>query len=463
MSTFKKVFGLYVFLAIDVILAIIFVGLESHPTAMISFVEQPETVYMNPLTWISIAVLILLQVLLVIYSAYQGINKEKKIQFYPEYLGIKNDPRLGKFTPEELQGYVKELEESTGHNVRRGYIGVEVLPKLISHYIPGYENWLYLNSNLLQIAGKEELKAALAIEFKSFNSLNNTFITFLNFHSRAFMSLLFLRLFYPLMITLLFILLPEIENEGYEGSLDNLTTLGFVFIAVFLIAFVLWQIMNSFIKSAYLNSHYSSDEEAAELVGKNTTINMLVKLGQRSEALDVLLEEIKWLEEKRIGKIYEFDEEKLKEILHLFPPTEISEHVARDMAPTIFLKNKFSQLTDHYQVEIPDLEGVIKSASLKLLDERKKYIEDRKVKLQEMKKKLPQDDTIDWRKYDVDNNLHLDDKEIEVFVKELKSSKKLLFENELVGDAFFKRRPPINKRILKLYNLKISEKKEESE
>jgi hypothetical protein len=112
-------------------------------------------------------------------------------------------------------------------------------------------------------------------------------------------------------------------------------------------------------------------------------------------------------------------------------------------------------------VLIPDLEEIIKSSSLKLLDERKKYIEERKVKLQEMKKKLPQDDTIDWRKFDVDGNLHLDDKEIEEFVIELKNSKKLLFENELVGDAFFRRRPPINKRILRLYKLKIPEKKEE--
>ena len=71
--------------------------------------------------------------------------------------------------------------------------------------------------------------------------------------------------------------------------------MGFVFVGLILITFVLWQVMNYFIKSSYFNSHYSSDEEAAYMVGKNTTINMLVKLGQRSEALDVLLEEIKWI------------------------------------------------------------------------------------------------------------------------------------------------------------------------
>lgn len=461
MSTFKKVFGLYVFLAIDIVLVVIFSGLESDPSTMIRFVKNPEEFYFNPVTWISIGIFVLLQFLLVAYIAYRGINNEKKIEFYPEYLGVKNDPRLGKYTPEKLKSYVEELQTSTGHHVRKGYVSVEILPKMISHYIPGNQNWLYLTSNLLQIAGEEEIKAALAIEFNGFNSLNNTLVTFLNFHSRTFMSLLYLRLFYPLLITLLFILLPEIENEGYEGSLTNVSTLGFVFIATLLIAFVLWQIMNFFIKSAYLNSHYSSDEEAAELVGKNTTINMLVKLGQRSEAMDVLLEEIKWLEEKRIGKVYEFDEDKLKDILLLFPPTEISEHVARDMAPEIFLKNRFSHLTDYYHVEIPNLENIIKNAKLKLLDERKRYIEERRAKLEQMKKKLPQDDTIDWRKFDVDGDLHLDDKEITMFVKELKSSKKLLFENELVGDAFFKRKPPINKRIIRLYKLKLPKKKEE--
>lgn len=426
---------------------------------MINFVEDPINFYLNPLTWIGIIFLIFFQFLILVYAVYRGINNERKIQFFPEYLGVKNDPRLGKYTPEKLQEMVKDLISTTGHHVKRGYIGVEIIPKMISHYIPSQENWLYLNSNLLQIAGEEEVKAALAIEFKNFNSLNNTLVTFLNFHSRAFLSLLFLRLFYPLILTFLFILLPEIENEGYEGTLSNISTLGFVFITILIIAFFLWQFMNFLIKSAYLNSYYISDEEAAKLVGKNNTINMLVKLGQRSEALDVLLEEIKWLEEKRIGKIYEFDEEKLKEILKLFPPTEISEHIARESAPEIFLRNKFSQLTDNYYVDIPELENIIKSASKKLLEERKNYIEERKVKLEEMGKKLPHEDTIDWRQFDVDGNLHLDDKELELFVKELKTTKKLLFENELVGDAFFKRKPPINKRILRLWKLKIESEK----
>ncbi|OLS27730.1 MAG: hypothetical protein HeimC3_01980 [Candidatus Heimdallarchaeota archaeon LC_3] len=452
MSNFGKVFGLYIFLLIDLILLAIFVGLEPHPSRIIFFSVDIVEFYLSPSTWFFIAIGIILQILLVIYLAIRAIGKERKIQFYPEYLGVEADSRLGKYTPKDLQDLVKDLEKKTGHHVKKGYLGVEVLPKIISHYIPGSSNRLYLNSNLLQICGKEELTAALGIEFKSFNSFNNTLITFLNYHSRAFMLVLFLRLFYPLIISVVYLVL---EVNGYAFDLQTFTAMGFVFVASLIITFVLWQIMNYFIKSAYLNSHYTSDKEAAELVGKNTTINMLVKLGQRSESLDVLLEEIKWLEEKRIGKIYEFDEEKLKELLEFFPQNEISEHVAREKAPEIFLKNRFSHLTGFYHVNIPNLDSVIKDATNKLLDERKNYIDERKVKLEEMGKKLPQDETIDWRKFDVDGNLHLDDKEIEEFVLELKSSKKLLFENELVGDAFFRRRPPINKRIIRLSKLKL--------
>ena len=455
MSNFSKVIELYVFLLIDFILIVIFVGLEPHPSRIIFFPEDIAGFYFNPSTWIFIILMIIIQFLFVIYLAFRAIGKERKIQFYPEYLGIENDSRLGKYTPKELQDLVKDMEKKTGHQIRKGYIGVEVLPKIISHYIPGRGNQLFLNSNILQICGKEEVTAAMAIEFKNFNSLNNTLITFLNYHSRAFMLILFLRLFYPFIISVIYLIL---EVNGYAFGLQSFTTMGFVFVAALIISFVLWQIMNFFIKSAYLNSHYTSDEEAAELVGKNSTINMLVKLGQRSESLDILLEEIKWLEEKRIGKLYEFDEEKLKELLELFPQTEISEHVARDMAPEIFLKYKFSHLTDYYHVTIPNLDSVIKTATNKLIDDRRSYIEERKAKLEEMGKKLPRDETIDWRNFDVDGNLHLDDKEIEEFITELKSSKKLLFENELVGDAFFRRRPPINKRIIRLSKYKIPEK-----
>ena len=67
-----------------------------------------------------------------------------------------------------------------------------------------------------------------------------------------------------------------------------------------------------------------------------------------------------------------------------------------------------------------------------------------------------EDETIDWRHADVDGNLDLDDAEIEVFINSLKDNpEKLLFENELLKNALFKRRLPANKQILFVYDLKI--------
>ena len=433
----------------DLILAFVFAGLDPHPTRIINL---PENFYLRIDFWLQFIFLIILQIVAVVYVARKNMSNEKKIQFYPEYLGPKNDSRLGAYTPERLIELVKNMEEKTGKSVKKGYISLEVLPKIVSHYIPGIGNYLYLNNNLLQICGEEELTAAIAIEFKSFNSINNTLITFLNFHTRVFLTILFLRLFSPAIITFLFTILG---SPGYAFNLQSVTSIGWIFIALLIITLVLWQVMSLIIKSAYLNAHYIADIEAARVVGKNNTINMLVKLGQRSEALDILLEEIKWLEEKRIGKVYEFDEEKLKEILEIFPHNEISEHVAREQAPVVFLKSRLTQLTDYYHVEIPNLDQIIDKAADKLREERKKFVEERKAKLEELGKKMPVDETIDWRKFDVDGNLHLDEKEIDIFVNELKTSKKLLFENELVGDAFFKKRPPINKRIINLYETKI--------
>ena len=65
-----------------------------------------------------------------------------------------------------------------------------------------------------------------------------------------------------------------------------------------------------------------------------------------------------------------------------------------------------------------------------------------------------EDETIDWRQADTDGNLDLDEAEIEVFINSLKENpEKLLFENEDLKNALFRRRVPANKQILFVYEL----------
>lgn len=451
--------GFAIFLVIDIALAIFFISLHDDPNSTLAFTnhfvcsagqntvscsESYGTVILLTL------VLVLIQVLLAFYYSLSSIRKEHKFEIYP-VLDTNNNINWGNFQPEQVQEILLSVAKRAGVEIKRAYISTEIIPKVFSYNF-FKKPVIILNANLLQICSSEELEAAISVELGFTKTFFTSIITYLNYAITYFLVPLYIIPFYFLAHG---IILTWFDTENFVFTPRRVITQLFFIVGLVLISVILWNFQQIFSKLANRNVQYIADKRATKIVGKRSMINMMIKLGQRTEALDLLLEEIKWLESLQVGKVYPFDEKRLIEILPLFPSDELSEEVAQQIAPNIFIKSRLISLQQTYGLEIPNIDEKIEQAAVKLRQKRLDFIEKEKIKAKEqgIEMKDLRSETIDWRIADIDGNLELDAEEIENFIKTLKGSKKkLLFENELSGNLLFKGRLPIHKRILAVYN-----------
>lgn len=442
-------FGLGMFMALDILFGFVFISMHDDPYAVL-VLESTFTLTVILKTTLLVIALLIIQISLAFLYSIKSIRNEQKFEIYPT---LSNDEHLnwGKFQPEEVQEILLSIATQAGVEIKKAYISTEIIPKVFSYNFIK-KPVIILNANLLQICSSEELKAAISVELGFTKSSYTSIITYLNYSLRYFLIPLYL---IPFLFLAHGIILTWFNYNLFQFGYQRVITQFFFIIALFIVTYILWNFHQIFSKLANRNVQYIADKRATKIVGKRNMINMMVKLGQRTEALDLLLEEIKWLESLQIGRVYPFDEKRLIEILPLFPSDELSEEVAQRIAPNIFIKSRLIVLEQTYGLEIPKLDEKIEKAAVMLRQKRKKFLEEEREKATEqgIQKKNLGESTIDWRKADEDGNLELDANEIEIFIKTLKQhKKKLLFENELSGNLLFKGRLPINKRILAVYN-----------
>ena len=461
-----RIAGLTIFLIIDIIIAFIFVNIRDDPGNVLCVLNQDIIFSCTPapdrdfifdsadllLTLFYVAILFVVQVLFNWGAAFRDIKKEQKIKFYPELPSEKESKSAvwGKYTPQQLMDLVDKTAEKAGVTIKDAYLETSVIPRIDSYSFMGRH--IYINSNLLQICGEKELEAAIAVEI-GFTGQVSSLITYLNHNFRAFVGLLYL---IPFLYLGRAILLTWLNSGAFTFEINRVIVQLFFLVGLLIITLILTSIHSIPINWANKQVQFVADHLAVGFVGKRIMINMLVKLGQRTEALDVLLEEIKWLESLEKGKIYGFDEERLMEILPLFPADELSEDVARELAPSIFIQSRLKSLMNFYYFSIPDLEDRVEHSAKILQQKRKEFLEDERKIAKEagQEMKTAEEETIDWRQADTDGNLDLDEEEIKVFVQSLKDNpNKLLFENEILKDALFRRRLPAAKQILFVYDL----------
>ena len=441
-------FGFIIFLILDILFGLTFINIQDDPELTLAF-KNPFILENFKASIIFVIILLLIQFIVAFYYSISSIRSEQKFEIYPE---LSKDERLnwGKFQPEEVQEILLNVSKQAGVEIKKAYISTEIIPKVFSYNFRK-KPVIILNANLLQICSSKELEAAISVELGFTKSPFTSIITYLNYSVTYFLIPLYIIPFYFLLHGMI---LTWFDNGDFKFTPQRVLTQLFFIVGLLILAFILWNIQQIFSKLANRNVQYIADKRATKIVGKRSMINMMVKLGQRTEALDLLLEEIKWLESLQVGKVYPFDEKRLIEILPLFPSDELSEVVAQRIAPNIFIKSRLIVLEQTYGLEIPEIDEKIEAAAVKLRERRAKFIKEerQKAKEQGIQKKDLREETIDWRKADLDGNLELDPEEIETFIQFLKENKKkLLFENELSGNLLFKGRLPINKRILAVY------------
>ncbi len=186
-------------------------------------------------------------------------------------------------------------------------------------------------------------------------------------------------------------------------------------------------------------------------------INSLIHLGQRSETMQILSNEIEWLNglagEKKPSTKF------MRGINQRFPRTQLDEDVARELAPKIFLQEKLNRLMTAYGLKFDQkyMDQLIEQAVPALLKKRADYFEslsedDMEKRLTPMKLK---DKTIDWRTFDSDESYFLELEEIDNFIIRLLSQPdKMVFEHELLQTPAKDRdHPDFRTRILQIYKI----------
>lgn len=440
--------GLGLFLLIDILLGSFLINIRDDADAYLLLQDPFSSIHLLNTIGL-LVILVIIQILFAFYYSFNSIRNEQKFEIYPT-INDNVNINWGKFTANEVQEILLSVSKHAGVTISKAYISTEVIPKVFSYNF-SKKPVIILNANLLQICSKKELEAAIGVELGFTKSPFTSIITYLNYSASYFLFILYLL---PFLYLFHSIILTWLDLAPFIFTLTRVITQLFYVIGLLMITFILWKVHLIFLKLANRNVQYIADKKATKIVGKRNMINMMVKVGQRTEALDLLLEEIKWLESLQVGKVYPFDEKRLIEILPLFPSDELSEEVAQKIAPNIFIKSRLIVLEQTYGLEIPHLDEKIEAAASKLRQRREDFLKDEQEKAKQsgIQKKNVRESTIDWRKADVDGNLDLDEEEIKSFITTLQENKKmLLFENELSGNLLFKGRLPINKRILAVY------------
>jgi heat shock protein HtpX len=387
----------------------------------------------NPFTNQAFTVLLVfltagLQILLLAFLVKFVFSNKSMIQIFPEPLyGPAYGPEEAPLVEKTVQ-LVSQMSKKAKIKVKKIFVYRKAVPNAFSLDlvpIPFFRRpYLVLNTNVLEILSDNELKAVIAHELAHV-SHGDSLVRLILSIPRLYLNLVYLFIYLQI--------LTGIQDAIFESldivvAIERLAFLGLVY----LILIVLTKVTLRFLYSANRQAEYLADYFAAQLVGSDVLINSLIHLGQRSETMQVLLKEIEWLQglsnDKKISPTF------LRNIYQRFPKTQLDEDHAREIAPRLFLEEKFSELINSYniQLDIKMINELIVSAVSSLLERRAKYFDDLDEKDKELKPSYLKEKTIDWRRFDSDESQYLEPEEINSFIATLIThSDKMVFEHEL--------------------------------
>jgi hypothetical protein len=185
------------------------------------------------------------------------------------------------------------------------------------------------------------------------------------------------------------------------------------------------------------------DYHAASVLGHEATINALIRLGQRVEAITVLIEEIRWLESlnpERAGPIKSVE---LMRMITQYPLDGIDEVNARQVAPGVFLATRLKHMREVYGIQLTDeqIKTAVDPAVLGLQKKRDDAKPD-----SETSKEIQ---IVDWRKVDYDEDRRLSTEELTDLLRILRENPtKMLFDREVGANLLTLDHPNFRRRIL---------------
>ncbi|MFX0123185.1 MAG: M48 family metallopeptidase [Candidatus Hodarchaeota archaeon] len=447
-----------------IIVSWISISQEPKPEYLdIQWITQQEVlgfyISINPMadprfTAILVALTAGLQLLLLAVLVNVVFSNKNMIQIYPEPIyGPAHTPEE---TPlvEKTINLVSRVSKKARIKVSRVFVYRRAVPNAFSLDlipIPIFRKpYLVLNTNVLEILNDKEIEAVIAHELGHVKNSDSLIRLILSI-PRLFLNLVYLFIYLQIVTGILDALF---DTLNFEIAIKRIIFLGLVY----LILAIVTKITVHFLSSANHQAEYLSDYFAAKLVGSDVLINSLIHLGQRSETMQVLTREIEWLsslsEEKKVSSTF------MSKIYQRFPKTQLNEDVAREIAPKIFLEEKFEELIMNYGIDLDVASRVqlINAAVPALLERRTKYfatVKDEETEEADFVPSVLKEKTIDWRRFDYDASQTLDREEISGFIATLIAQPdKMVFEHELFQTAEKNSdHPSFRERILTVYRI----------
>ncbi|MFV2014832.1 MAG: hypothetical protein ACC656_05360 [Candidatus Heimdallarchaeota archaeon] len=398
-----------------------------------------------------------------VFLGFSRVNsKEDKYLLFPE--DESGQQKYHYFTPDQLLIFIElTANEITGaeKSYSKIYITREPRPRMFSYFLFG-KRTIVLNPTILQIATTQELRASLAIDLELTKSTSSSLV---RIYSSQHSNFFFIPFYGAIIPFIREILILFNDSEKTSNPLQYLLLFLFLIISLFMIMSFVKKIVAIFINSSNRNLVKLADLEAAELVGAKAVINSLLKIGQRSEAIEIILDEMQYLEELERGKLIEtLERGKLIKLVQKFPIASIDHDAALQMAPKIFITQKLEALEKIYHCKFANKEKIINDSVEDLLQKRLAFIKKWKKNVKGDNANITVPTSVDYQimlddciKFDeIDIKKQLKDDEIQILVDKIcEKPRKKLFVHEPKNTPIWNTHPTIADRIITVNKLEF--------
>ncbi|MHA3965090.1 MAG: M48 family metalloprotease [Candidatus Thorarchaeota archaeon SMTZ1-45] len=423
----RKWMALYAFLIMDIVQILMV-------SVLYVFVLGLDFANSNPIISVSLFFAIsMMQILMLYFTATQMLRQEDIIQLFPKY-DEKTEWR-SRYSRDDLVKWTQDLAKQSKVNVNKIYLMNSPLPNAFTFSLPFIGSIVVVHSNTLDVLNEDEVKAIITHELGHIANRDSLVQIFTRMPS-FFIDLIYLYIYILLGVGIASAVFLE-GNFPLAGV--RLVVLG----GFFLLSRVLSTFSRLFMQKASRSAELMSDYHAASVLGHEATINALIRLGQRVEAITVLIEEVRWLESlnpERAGKI---SNDELMRIVTHYPLDGIDEVSARQVAPGLFLSTRLKHMREVYGIQLSDdqIDAAVDAAVPGLQKKRDNDKPETRVT-----KDLQR---VDWRKVDYDEDRRLSSDELTDLLKMLRENpQKMLFDREVGVNLLILDHPDFRRRVL---------------
>jgi Zn-dependent protease with chaperone function len=424
--------AIYAFLIMDFI-QILFVSLLylDDTTLYVVGINFSQT---NPIVSIGLFVGITLMQLAMLYlSVGQMLRSPDLIELHPEFNA--DAPWQKRYSRDNIVKWTLDLAKKSKVSVKKIFLMVSPLPNAYTFSLPLLGSVVVVYSNTLDVLNEEEMQAIIAHELGHIKNRDSIVMIFTRMPS-FFIDLIYLYVYVRLILAISNSLL--IQGDLYTAAIR-----GIVLVAFFLLSRALTLVSQFFMKKASRDAELMSDYHAASVLGQEATINGLIRLGQRVQAITVLIDEIRWLESLNPERVGPISNAELMRMITQYPLDGIDEQNARAVAPWVFLSTRLKHMRDVYGIDLNDEQ--VKTAVEPAIDPLLKKRNDAKP----VSKVTKETQVVDWRKVDYDKDRRLSSQEITDLLKLLRTQPtKMLFDREVGVNLMAMDHPDFRRRVL---------------